>query len=125
MKCKMVKVKIEVNGEEKQVIIGDMVNAVVLDENGCKIALVSDPSEQGIATGRFVKSLVLLVQNAIKAFAHGNSIRQSILNMCFALEMEQAACGGKNTEKRRDDDKSVERELDDLLNKILGEGIDE
>ena len=121
----MVKVKIEVNGEEKRVITGDMVNAVVLDENGCKIALVSDPSEQGIATGRFVKSLVLLVQNAIKAFAHGNSIRQSILNMCFALEMEQAACGGKNTEKRRDDDKSVERELDDLLNKILGEGIDE
>lgn len=48
----MVKVKIEVNGEEKQVITGDMVNAVVLDENGCKIALVSDPSEQGIATGR-------------------------------------------------------------------------
>ena len=28
---KMVKVKIEVNGEEKQVITGDMVNAVVLD----------------------------------------------------------------------------------------------
>lgn len=45
--------------------------------------------------------------------------------MCFALEMEQAACREKNTEKRRDGDKSVERELDDLLNKILGEGIDE
>lgn len=121
----MVKVKIEVNGEEKQVITGDMVNAVVLDENGCKIALVSGPSEQGIATGRFVKSLVLLVQNAIKAFAHGNSIRQSMLNMCFALEMEQTVCREKNTEKRKDSDKSVERELDDLLNKILGEGIDE
>ena len=121
----MVKVKIEVNGEEKQVITGDMVNAAVLDENGCKIALVSDPSEQGIATGRFVKSLVLLVKNAIKAFAHGNSIKQSILNMSFALEMEQTACREKNTEKRKDSDKSVERELDDLLNKILGEGIDE
>ena len=121
----MVKVKIEVNGEEKQVITGDMVNAAVLDENGCKIALVSDPSEQGIATGRFVKSLVLLVKNAIKAFAHGNSIKQSILNMCFALEMEQTACREKNTEKRKDSDKSVERELDDLMNKILGEGIDE
>lgn len=30
----MVKIKIEVNGEEKQVITGDMVNAVVLDEDG-------------------------------------------------------------------------------------------
>lgn len=124
----MVKVKIEVNGEEKQVITGDMVNAVVLDENGCKIALVSDPSEQGIATGRFVKSLVLLVQNAIKAFAHGNSIRQSILNMCFALEMEQAEearCKKESKEEKQNNKQDAEYYgIDDLL-KIMRKVVED
>ena len=86
----MVKVKIEVNGEEKQVITGDMVNAVVLDEEVCKIALVSQPSQDEIEAPKFVKSLVYLVQNAIKAFAHDDVTVKDMLLLCFAIEMKQA-----------------------------------
>ena len=86
----MVKVKIEVNGEEKQVITGDMVNAVVLDEEVCKIALVSQPSQDEIEAPKFVKSLVYLVQNAIKAFAHDDVTVKDMLHLCFAIEMKQA-----------------------------------
>lgn len=86
----MVKVKIEVNGEEKQVITGDMVNAVVLDEEVCKIALVSQLSQDEIEAPKFVKSLVYLVQNAIKAFAHDDVTVKDMLHLCFAIEMKQA-----------------------------------
>lgn len=86
----MVKVKIEVNGEEKQVFTGDMVNAVVLDEKGCKVALVNSPSRDEIEAPKFVKSLVYLVQNAIKAFAHDDVTVKNMLHLCFAIEMKQA-----------------------------------
>ena len=124
----MIKVTIEVDGEKKRVVTGDMVNAVALDENGCKIALVSDPSEQGIATGRFVKSLVLLVQNAIKAFAQGDRITEDVLHLCFGLEMKQTAearCKKESKEEQQDSKKDVEHHgINDLL-KILRKVVEE
>ena len=124
----MVKVKIEVNGEEKQVITGDMVNAVVLDKEGCKVALVSSPSEDEIQAPKFVKSLVYLVQNAIKAFAHDDATVQDILHMCFAIEMkqeEEARCKKESKEEKRSSKKDAEHHgINDLL-KILRKVVED
>ena len=124
----MVKVKIEVNGEEKQVITGDMVNAVVLDEEGCKIALVSQPSQDEIEAPKFVKSLVYLVQNAIKAFAQGDRITEDVLHMCFGLEMKQAAearCKKESKEEKQNNKQDAEHYgINDLL-KILRKVVED
>lgn len=115
----MVKVTIEADGEEKRVITGDMVNAVILDKNGCKIALVSQPTEYGIATRKFVKSLMYLVQSSIKAFAQGDRTMEDLLHMCFALEMKQAAeerCKKESKEEKQDSKVDAEyHELNDLF----------
>lgn len=124
----MVKVKIEVNGEEKQVITGDMVNAVVLDEKGCKVALVSSPSEDEIQAPKFVKSLVYLVQNAIKAFAHDDATVQDMLHLCFAIEMkqaEEARCKKESEEEKQSSKQDAEHHgINDLL-KILGKVVED
>lgn len=124
----MVKVKIEVNGEEKQVITGDMVNAVVLDEKGCKVALVNSPSRDEIEALQFVKSLVYLVENAIKAFAHDDRIVQDMLHMCFVIEMKQAAearCKKESKEEKRDSKQDAEHHgINDLL-KILRKVVED
>lgn len=124
----MVKVKIEVNGEEKQVITGDMVNAVVLDEEGCKIAIVSQPSQDEIEAPKFVKSLVYLVQNAIKAFAHDDVTVKDMLHLCFAIEMkqaEEARCKKESKEEKRSSKQDAEHQgIDDLL-KILRKEVED
>lgn len=124
----MVKVKIEVNGEEKQVITGDMVNAVVLDEKGCKVALVNSPSRDEIEALQFVKSLVYLVQNAIKAFAHDDRIVQDMLHMCFVMEMkqaEEARCKKESEEEKQSSKQDAEHHgINDLL-KILGKVVED
>jgi hypothetical protein len=121
----MVKVKIEVNGEEKQVITGDMVNAVVLDKEGCKVALVSSPSEDEIQAPKFVKSLVYLVQNAIKAFAHDDATVQDMLHLCFAIEMKQAEEARCKKEEKWNSKQDTEHHgIDDLL-KILRKVVED
>lgn len=124
----MVKVKIEVNGEEKQVITGDMVNAVVLNEEGCKIVLASSPSQDEIEAPKFVKSLVYLVQNAIKAFAYDDVTVQDMLHMCFAIEMKQAAearCKKESKEEKQNNKQDAEHYgIDDLL-KILRKVVED
>lgn len=124
----MVKVKIEVNGEEKQVITGDMVNAVVLDEKGCKVALVNSPSRDEIEALKFVKSLVYLVENAIKAFAHDDRIVQDMLHMCFVMEMkqaEEAQCKKESEEEKQSSKQDAEHHgINDLL-KILGKVVED
>ena len=124
----MVKVKIEVNGEEKQVIIGDMVNAVVLDEEGCQIALASQPSQDEIEAPKFVKSLVYLIQNAIKAFAHDDATVQDMLHICFAIEMkqaEEARCKKESKEEKQSSKQDAEHHgINDLL-KILRKVVED
>lgn len=124
----MVKVKIEVNGEEKQVITGDMVNAVVLDEKGCKVALVNSPSRDEIEALKFVKSLVYLVENAIKAFAHDDRIVQDMLYMCFVMEMkhaEEARCKKESEEEKQSSKQDAEHHgINDLL-KILRKVVED
>lgn len=115
----MIKVTIEADGEEKRVITGDMVNAVILDKDGCKIALVSQPTYEGIAADKLVKSLTNLVQHSIKAFAQGDKATECMLHMCFALEMKQAAetrHKKESKEEKQDSKVDVEyHELNDLL----------
>lgn len=124
----MIKVKIEVNGEEKQVITGDMVNAVVLDEECCKIALVSQPSQDEIEAPKFVKSLVYLIQNAIKAFAHDDATVQDMLHICFAIEMkqaEEARCKKESEEEKQSSKQDAEHHgINDLL-KILRKVVED
>lgn len=124
----MVKVKIEVNGEEKQVITGDMVNAVVLDEKGCKVALVNSPSQDEIEALKFVKSLVYLVENAIKAFACDDRIVQDMLHMCFVMEMkqaEEARCKKESEEEKQSSKQDAEHHgINDLL-KILRKVVED
>lgn len=124
----MVKVKIEINGEEKQVITGDMVNAVVLNEEGCKIALVSQPSQDEIEAPKFVKSLVCLVQNAIKAFAHDDVTVQDMLHMCFAIEMklaEEARCKKESKEEKQNNKQDAEYHGINNLFKILRKVVED
>ena len=124
----MVKVKIEVNGEEKQVITGDMVNAVVLDEKGCKVALVNSPSRDEIESLKFVKSLVYLVENAIKAFAHDDRIVQDMLICVFVMEMkqaEEARCKKESKEEKRSSKQDAEHHGINDLFKILRKVVED
>ena len=118
----MVKVTIETTGKEKQILTGDMVNAMVLDDKECNFAFVKS-SKNAINGLVFVSSLVHFVQGAIKAFSNGDS-----KNWLFALEMSQAAkerCNKELKEEQQDSKKDVENhELDELF-EILRKAVEE
>lgn len=81
----MVKVTIEVAGEKVQTLTGEMVNASIIDDNGFKIACVSK-SKEGVAPDKFIKSLVGLVNHAIKSNAV-DDISYEMLHALFAMKM--------------------------------------
>ena len=81
----MVKVTIEVAGEKVQTLTGEMVNASIIDDNGFKIACVSK-SKEGVAPDKFIKSLVGLVNHAIKSYAV-DDISYEMLHVLFAMDM--------------------------------------
>ena len=81
----MVKVTIEVAGEKVQTLTGEMVNASIIDDNGFKIACVSK-SKEGVAPDKFIKSLVGLVNHAIKSYAV-DDISYEMLHVLFAMKM--------------------------------------
>lgn len=83
----MIKVTIEADGEEKKILTGEMLNMAVLGEDGCKIAMVSQPTKRGISSNNFIQSLQKLVQCSIKSFAQGDKTMESILKVCFAEAM--------------------------------------
>lgn len=70
----MVKVKIEVNGEEKKTCKGEAVYAVVMTEDGCQLIMVSEP-EQGFSMIHLLKALVALVNNTIETHAHSKVLQ--------------------------------------------------
>ena len=81
----MVKVTIEVAGEKVQTLKGKMVNASIIDDNGFKIACVSK-SKEGVAPDKFIKSLVGLVNHAIKSYAV-DDISYEMLHPLLAMKM--------------------------------------
>ena len=81
----MVKVTIEAAGEKVQTLTGEMVNASIIDDNGFKIACVSKLKE-GVAPDKFIKSLVGLVDHAIKSYAV-DDISYEMLHAIFAMKM--------------------------------------
>ena len=123
----MVKVTIETTGKEKQILTGDMVNAMFLDDKECNFAFVKS-SKNAINGLVFVSSLVHFVQGAIKAFANGDSKNWQMLNVLFALEMSQAAkerCNKELKEEQQDSKKDVENhELDELF-EILRKAVED
>ena len=123
----MVKVTIETTGKEKQILTGDMVNAMVLDDKEFNFAFVKS-SKNAINGLVFVSSLVHFVQGAIKAFSNGDSKNWQMLNVLFALEMSQAAkerCNKELKEEQQDSKKDVENhELDELF-EILRKAVEE
>ena len=109
----MVKVTIEATGEETQVLTGDMVNLAIIDKNGCKIALVCN-QEENVHPAKFIKSMVHLVKNSIKAYAQHDDIVESMLSMCFALEMKSV-----REQKLQEEMHGVEKDAIDGLEDFL------
>ena len=105
----MIKVTIEADGEEKKILTGEMLNMAVLGEDGCKIAMVSQPTKRGISSNNFIQSLQKLVQCSIKSFAQGDKTMESILKVCFAEAMIERPDSMKDTkEEEQDSKKDVE-----------------
>lgn len=80
----MVKVTIETTGKEKQILTGDMVNAMVLDDKECNFAFVKS-SKNAINGLVFVSSLVHFVQGAIKAFSNDDPKNRQMLHVLFCI----------------------------------------
>lgn len=122
----MVKVTIEATGEETQVLTGDMVNLAIVDKRGCKIALVCN-QEENVHPEKFIKSMVHLVQNSIKAYAQHDDVVDAMLNMCFALEMKSAR-EQKLQEEMKEERHDIEKDAIDGLEgflKILRKVVEE
>lgn len=113
----MVKVTIEATGEETQVLTGDMVNLAMIDKNGCKIAMVCN-QENDVHPEKFIKSMVHLVQNSIKAYAQHNDVVESMLNVCFAFEMESDVVQ-KLREQMKEEMHGIEKDAIDGLEDFL------
>ena len=112
----MIKVTIEADGEEKKILTGEMLNMAVLGEDGCKIAMVSQPTKRGISSNNFIQSLQKLVQCSIKSFAQGDKTMESILKVCFAEAMIERPDGMKDTkEEEQGSKKDVEHRGLDVL----------
>lgn len=122
----MIKVTIEADGEEKKILTGEMLNMAVLGEDGCKIAMVSQPTKRGISSNNFIQSLQKLVQCSIKSFAQGDKTMESILKVCFAEAMIERPDGMKDTkEEEQDSKKDVEHRGLDILLEILRKVVEE
>ena len=122
----MIKVTIEADGEEKKILTGEMLNMAVLGEDGCKIAMVSQPTKRGISSNNFIQSLQKLVKCSIKSFAQGNKTMESILKVCFAEAMIERPDGMKDTkEEEQDSKKDVEHRGLDILLEILRKVVED
>lgn len=122
----MIKVTIEADGEEKKILTGEMLNMAVLGEDGCKIAMVSQPTKRGISSNNFIQSLQKLVQCSIKSFAQGDKTMESILKVCFAEAMIERPDSMKDTkEDEQDSKKDVEHRGLDILLEILRKVVEE
>ena len=122
----MIKVTIEADGEEKKILTGEMLNMAVLGEDGCKIAMVSQPTKRGISSNNFIQSLQKLVQCSIKSFAKGDKTMESILKVCFAEAMIERPDSMKDTkEEEQDSKKDVEHRGLDILLEILRKVVEE
>ena len=122
----MIKVTIEADGEEKKILTGEMLNMAVLGEDGCKIAMVSQPAKRGISSNNFIQSLQKLVQCSIKSFAQGDKTMESILKVCFAEAMIERPDSMKDTkEDEQDSKKDVEHRGLDILLEILRKVVEE
>lgn len=122
----MIKVTIEADGEEKKILTGEMLNMAVLGEDGCKIAMVSQPTKRGISSNNFIQSLQKLVQCSIKSFAQGVKTMESILKVCFAEAMIERPDSMKDTkEEEQDSKKDVEHRGLDILLEILRKVVEE
>ena len=122
----MIKVTIEADGEEKKILTGEMLNMAVLGEDGCKIAMVSQPTKRGISSNNFIQSLQKLVQCSIKSFAQGDKTMESILKVCFAEAMIERPDSMKDTkEEEQDSKKDVEHRGLDILLEILRNVVEE
>ena len=122
----MIKVTIEADGEEKKILTGEMLNMAVLGEDGCKIAMVSQPTKRGISSNNFIQSLQKLVQCSIKSFAQGDKTMESILKVCFAEAMIERPDGIKDTkEEEQDSKKDVEHRGLDVLFEILRKVVED
>ena len=122
----MIKVTIEADGEEKKILTGEMLNMAVLGEDGCKIAMVSQPTKRGISSNNFIQSLQKLVQCSIKSFAQGDKTMESILKVCFAEAMIERPDSMKDTkEEEQESKKDVEHRGLDILLEILRKVVEE
>ena len=122
----MIKVTIEADGEEKKILTGEMLNMAVLGEDGCKIAMVSQPTKRGISSNNFIQALQKLVQCSIKSFAQGDKTMESILKVCFAEAMIERPDSMKDTkEEEQDSKKDVEHRGLDILLEILRKVVEE
>lgn len=122
----MIKVTIEADGEEKKILTGEMLNMAVLGEDGCKIAMVSQPTKRGISFNNFIQSLQKLVQCSIKSFAQGDKTMESILKVCFAEAMIERPDSMKDTkEEEQDSKKDVEHRGLDVLFEILRKVVED
>lgn len=122
----MIKVTIEADGEEKKILTGEMLNMAVLGEDGCKIAMVSQPTKRGISSNNFIQSLQKLVQCSIKYFAQGDKTMESILKVCFAEAMIERPDGMKDTkEEEQGSKKDVEHRGLDVLFEILRKVVED
>ena len=122
----MIKVTIEADGEEKKILTGEMLNMAVLGEDGCKIAMVSQPTKRGISSNNFIQSLQKLVQCSIKSFAQGDKTMESILKVCFAEAMIERPDGMKDIkEEEQGSKKDVEHRGLDALFEILRKVVED
>lgn len=122
----MIKVTIEADGEEKKILTGEMLNMAVLGEDGCKIAMVSQPTKRGISSNNFIQSLQKLVQCSIKSFAQGDKTMESILKVCFVEAMIERPDSMKDTkEEEQDSKKDVEHRGLDILLEILRKVVED
>ena len=122
----MVKVTIEVAGEKVQTLTGEMVNASIIDDNGFKIACVSK-SKEGVAPDKFIKSLVGLVNHAIKSYAV-DDISYEMLHALFEMKMRDNVLKRISDESKphtqketAKDDSSNTLDLIELLRKVAEE----
>lgn len=123
----MIKVTIEATGEEKQVLTGEIVNAVITTEDGCKVACIAN-SKNEVKPTVFIRSLVALVNTAIKSYSF-DDISCELLHTLFVLEKsnstkrENSDIKASNKQKEQTE-KSVEdafKEFIEIFGKVVGE----
>lgn len=123
----MVKVTIEATGHETQVLTGEIVNAVITTEDGCKVACIAN-SKNGVGVKVFIKSLVALVNTAIKAYSF-DDISCELLHTLFVLEKSNSTKREKSdikasNKQKEQTEKSVEdafKEFIEIFGKVVGE----